>query len=139
METDEPFNLPIETLTTVEEDTASCETITAFQSAASPPHQEDESQLNGDNDHTETGEPFELFIDKETTEEVMSELCKLNVLNVCCDKHEDSLPYLIMQYVHIRFHTESKRFRNIHLSSDRTQMKTNKKLSRIPKSAENSM
>jgi hypothetical protein len=28
-------------------------------------------------------------------EEVMSELCKLNVLNVCCDKHEDSLPYLI--------------------------------------------
>ncbi|KZS06602.1 Uncharacterized protein APZ42_029894, partial [Daphnia magna] len=55
METDEPFNLPIETLTTVEEDTASCETTTAFQSAASPPHQEDESQLNGDNDHTETG------------------------------------------------------------------------------------
>ncbi len=69
-------------------------------------------------------------------EEVMSELCKLNILNVCCDKHEDSLPYLMMQYVHIRFHTESKRFRNIHLPSDRTQMKTNKKLSRIPKSAE---
>ena len=41
-----------------------------------------------------------------------------------------------MQYVHIRFHTESKRFRNIHLSSDLTQMKTNKKLSRIPKSTE---
>ncbi|EFX66912.1 hypothetical protein DAPPUDRAFT_262405 [Daphnia pulex] len=71
METGEPFNLPIETLTTVEEDTASCETTTAFQSAASPPHQEDESQLNGDNDHTETGEPFELSIDKETTEEVI--------------------------------------------------------------------
>ncbi|KAK4013575.1 hypothetical protein OUZ56_026128 [Daphnia magna] len=69
METDEPFNLPIETLTTVEEDTASCETTTAFQSAASPPHQEDESQLNDDNDHTETGEPFELSIDKETTVE----------------------------------------------------------------------
>lgn len=61
-------------------------------------------------------------------EKVMSELCKLNVLNVCCDIHEDSLAYLILQYVHIRFHTESKRFRNINLSSDRTQMKSNKKL-----------
>ena len=111
METSEPFNLPIDIETTLEEDTAVYENTTLVQSYASSPLQEHESQ-------------------------VMSELCKLNVLNVCCDKHEDSLPYLIMQYVHIRFHTESKRFRNIHLSSDRTQMKTNKKLSRIPNSAE---
>jgi hypothetical protein len=28
----------------------------------------------------------------------MSEWCKLNVLNVCYDIHEDSLTYLILQY-----------------------------------------
>ncbi|KAK4018187.1 hypothetical protein OUZ56_000255 [Daphnia magna] len=70
METDEPFNLPIETLTTVEEDTASCETTTAFQSAASPPYQEDESQLNGDNDHTETGEKFNVKKSKKKKQQI---------------------------------------------------------------------
>ncbi|KZS02255.1 Uncharacterized protein APZ42_000774, partial [Daphnia magna] len=66
-------------------------------------------------------------------EVVIEELCKLKVFNVCCEKHEDTLPYLILQYVHIRFHTESKRFRNLKLSKERSQMKTNKKLSRITK------
>lgn len=66
-------------------------------------------------------------------EKVMSKLCELNLKNPCCDKHKDSLPYLMMQYVHIRFHTESKRYRNIHLSKDRTEMQQNKKLSRTPK------
>ncbi|XP_046642660.1 uncharacterized protein LOC124327705 [Daphnia pulicaria] len=241
-ETGDSFELFNDRETTVEEDTATCETTTAFQSVASPTLQHPETEIIGGIDLMETGEPFKFLIEAETTrdtascnmptttpfqlvasppqqdpeteiitykttnlqavhalfvslpvphsnellslppeatetihssdvttanettdaeivgaptvrgkkpkrvyrikaptncyEEVMSELCKLNVLNVCCDKHEDSLPYLIMQYVHIRFHTESKRFRNIHLSSDRTQMKTNKKLSRIPKSAE---
>jgi len=64
---------------------------------------------------------------------LLSKLCELNLKNPCCDKHEDSLPYLMMQYVHIRFHTESKRYRNIHLSKDRTEMQQNKKLSRTPK------
>ena len=58
-------------------------------------------------------------------EKVMSKLCELNLKNPCCDKHKDSLPYLMMQYVHIRFHTESKRYRNIHLSKDRTEMQQN--------------
>lgn len=70
-------------------------------------------------------------------EEVISELCKLEVINPCCQKHEDSLPYLMMQYVHIRFHIESKRFRNIHLSKERTQMNINKKLSKIPNHEKN--
>ncbi|XP_045030600.1 uncharacterized protein LOC123473629 [Daphnia magna] len=60
-------------------------------------------------------------------ETVMSEICKLKLLNVFCFEHEESLPYIILQYVHIRFHTESKRFRNFYLSKERTQMKTNKK------------
>ncbi len=64
---------------------------------------------------------------------VMEELCKLNLVNICCEQHEASLPYLISHYVHIRFHTESKRFRNLNLSKERSQMKTNKKLSKIPK------
>ena len=64
---------------------------------------------------------------------LLSKLCELNLKNSCCGKHEDSLPYLMMQYVHIRFHTESKRYRNIHLSKDRTEMQQNKKLSRTPK------
>ena len=63
----------------------------------------------------------------------MSKLCELNLKNPCCDKHDDSLPYLMMQYVNICFHTESKRYRKIHLSKDRREMQQNKKLSRTPK------
>ena len=63
-------------------------------------------------------------------EEVISKLCELKLVNPCCEQHKDSLPYLILQYVHIRFHTESKRFRNMHLSTIRTKMNANKKLSR---------
>ena len=168
METSEPFYLPIDIETTLEEDSVSSDTTTTSTSVALPPQQDPETEIMSGSDLIETSGPLNLQIENETTveeetfscdtntafrsvdsttlliaplisncyEEVMSELCKLNVLNVCCDKHEDSLPYLIMQYVHIRFHTESKRFRNIHLSSDLTQMKTNKKLSRIPKSTE---
>ena len=63
-------------------------------------------------------------------ETVISKLCKLKLFNVFCSQHEESLPYIILQYENIGFHTESKRFRNIHLAKERTQMKTNKKLSR---------
>ncbi len=68
-------------------------------------------------------------------EEVMSELCKLSVINLCCHHHEESLPYLMMQYVHIRFHFESSRFRNLHLSKIRSKMTSNKKLSRTTSTA----
>jgi hypothetical protein len=63
-------------------------------------------------------------------EKVMSELCKLKIINPCCKSHVESLPYLMMEYVQIRFHTESKRFRNLHLSKIRTDMNFNKKMSR---------
>ncbi|KAK4022565.1 hypothetical protein OUZ56_008025 [Daphnia magna] len=72
-------------------------------------------------------------------ETVMSEICKLKLLNVFCFEHEESLPYIILQYVHIRFHTESKRFRNFYLSKERTQMKTNKKMSRTSIHAKNTL
>lgn len=63
-------------------------------------------------------------------EKVMSELCKLKMINPCCKSHVESLPYLMMEYVQIRFHTESKRFRNFHLSKIRTDMNFNIKMSR---------
>jgi hypothetical protein len=56
-------------------------------------------------------------------EAVISELCKLKLLNVFCIQHEESLPYILLQYFHIRFLTESKRYRNIHLTKERTEMK----------------
>nr|CAH0098867.1 unnamed protein product [Daphnia galeata] len=77
LENGENFNLPIETETTVEEDTASCETTTPFQSVASPPRQEPESQLNGDNDLKETGEPFNLPIESETTVQGDTPSCEI--------------------------------------------------------------
>ncbi|KAK4015881.1 hypothetical protein OUZ56_030848 [Daphnia magna] len=52
---------------------------TPFQSVALPTLQHPETEIIGGS-------------------ELMEIKCKLNVLNVCCDKHEDSLPYLIMQY-----------------------------------------
>ena len=34
-----------------------------------------------------------------------------------CDKHrDDSLPFLIMEYVHVRYHFESKRYKDKYLS-----------------------
>ena len=55
---------------------------------------------------------------------------KFKTVNPCCKSHEESLPYLMMEYVQIRYHTESKRFKNLHLSKIRTEMNFNKKMSR---------
>ncbi|KZS07398.1 Uncharacterized protein APZ42_028953 [Daphnia magna] len=63
-------------------------------------------------------------------EKLMTQLCQLKIPNPCCKLHEESLPYLIIEYVQIRFHNESKRFRNLYLSKTRTDMNFNLKMYR---------
>jgi hypothetical protein len=75
METDEPFNLPIETLTTVEEDTVSCDNITTSKSVDSPILQHPETEIIGGSEVMETGEHFNLPIEAETTVEEETVSC----------------------------------------------------------------
>jgi hypothetical protein len=67
METDEPFKLPIDTVTTVEEDTVSCDTTTASKSVSLPPQQDPETEIIAGRDLMETGEHLNLPIDIVTT------------------------------------------------------------------------
>ena len=67
METGEPLNLLIETETTVQGDTASCETTTQLLSVGSLPQQDPETEIIAGRDLMETGEHLNLPIDIETT------------------------------------------------------------------------
>ncbi|XP_032798850.1 mucin-3A isoform X2 [Daphnia magna] len=75
METDEPFNLPIDTVTTVEEDTVSCDTTTTSKSVDSPTLQHPETEIIGGSELMETGEHFNLPIEAETTVEEETVSC----------------------------------------------------------------
>jgi hypothetical protein len=63
-------------------------------------------------------------------EDVISKVSELNLLSICCDDHEDVLPFLIMEYVQIRFHFESTRYRNNFFASYNSQVHTNKKIAK---------
>jgi hypothetical protein len=71
-ETGDSFELFNDRETTVEEDTATCETTTAFQSVASPTLQHPETEIIGGIDLMETGEPFKFLIEAETTRDTAS-------------------------------------------------------------------
>lgn len=77
------------------------------------------------NDHFASSE--HVFI-RDAFENVVNKT--LNLLNLSCDEHPDILPYLIMEYVQIRFYFESKRYRNLHFSSVKTTVHTNNKLAK---------
>jgi hypothetical protein len=63
-------------------------------------------------------------------EDVISKESELNLLSIRCDDHEDVLPFLIMEYVQIRFHFESTRYRNNFFASYNSQVHTNKKIAK---------
>ena len=67
---------------------------------------------------------------RDTYEKVMAKLPELELLNLGCDSHHDLLPYLIMEYVQIRFHFEARRYRNLLLSKIQTAIHTDMKKSR---------
>ena len=69
-----------------------------------------------------------VFI-RDAFENVINKTGTLNLVNLSCDEHPDILPYLLMEYVQIRFYFESKRYSNLHFSSVKT-VHTNKKLAK---------
>ncbi|EFX73825.1 hypothetical protein DAPPUDRAFT_109458 [Daphnia pulex] len=75
MENDEPSNLPIDTVTTVEEDAVSCDTTTTSKSVDSPTLQHPETEIIGGSELMETGEHFNLPIQAETTVEEETVSC----------------------------------------------------------------
>jgi len=69
METSEPFNLPIDIETTLEEDSVSSDTTTTYKSVALPPQQDPETDIISGSDLIETSGPLNLQIETETTVE----------------------------------------------------------------------
>lgn len=67
---------------------------------------------------------------RDSYEKILSKIGKLNLLSLCCDNHPDTLPQLIMDYVIIRFHFESKRYRNNFLSKVKNAVHSNMKKSK---------
>jgi hypothetical protein len=71
-----------------------------------------------------------VFI-KDSYEIVMDRICELNLSNPCCESHPECLPFLIMEYVRIRYHFESKRYRNLYFSKEHSQNHSNMKKSKL--------
>jgi hypothetical protein len=65
------------------------------------------------------------------------EICmsKIKVLNLCpffCDTHRaDSYPYLIMEFVQVRYHFESKRFQERNLAEVDSNVRQNFKMAKL--------
>ena len=59
---------------------------------------------------------------RDSYEDVLSKISELNLIAVSCPEHSDVLPFLIMEYVQIRFHFEAKRFRNDNFSKANTSV-----------------
>jgi len=67
---------------------------------------------------------------RDSYEKILSKIGELNLLSLCCENHPDTLPQLIMEYVIIRFHFESKRYRNNVLSKVKTAVHSSMKKSK---------
>ena len=55
--------------------------------------------------------PNQIFV-RDIYEEVLSKIKELSLIPISCTQHPGLLPYLIMEYVQIRFHFEAKRYQN---------------------------
>ncbi|XP_046646321.1 uncharacterized protein LOC124336521 [Daphnia pulicaria] len=73
----------------------------------------------------------------ETLLHIPPEICmsKIKVLNLCpffCDTHRaDSYPYLIMEFVQVRYHFESKRFQERNLAEVDSNVRQNFKMAKL--------
>ncbi|XP_057380927.1 uncharacterized protein LOC130703482 [Daphnia carinata] len=61
----------------------------------------------------------------------ISKISKANIITVFCDVHRDfSFPYLIREFVSLRYHLESKRLKNVMLQVASAKVKIHGKLSK---------
>lgn len=67
---------------------------------------------------------------RDTFQECISKLSDLKLLRISCDKHPRVLPFLIMEYVQLRFYFEGKRLRNVELSKSRSQVHSSFKIAK---------
>ncbi len=52
--------------------------------------------------------------------------------NICCSQHkEKTIPFLILEYIEIRYHIEAKRYKNDVLQKLKTKQQKLHKLSRM--------
>ncbi len=62
----------------------------------------------------------------------IANISQAEILPIFCDKHRDHhIPYLIREYVGVRYHFESKRLKNRLLSKNKAATKTNSKMSKM--------
>lgn len=73
--------------------------------------------------HFQDGRHIDL---RDSFKKVIAEIGELNLLKVCCEKHPDTQTYLIIYNGVIRFHFESKRFKNTFLSSVQSNVHKNR-------------
>ena len=67
---------------------------------------------------------------RDAYEHVVEEIGSLNLIPISCDSHPDVLPFLILEYVQIRFYFESKKFKNLNLSQNKTLSHTSNKIAK---------
>ena len=58
--------------------------------------------------------PDHIFV-RDSYEKALSEISQLKLIPISCHAHPDTLSYLVMEYVQIRFHCEARRYQNLHL------------------------
>lgn len=68
---------------------------------------------------------------RDAYEHFIQKMGSLSVIPITCLFHQDILPFLIMEYVRIRFYFESKHFRDLHLSKIKTSVQTGNKLRQL--------
>ena len=67
---------------------------------------------------------------RDAFEQVINQIGSLHLVPLSCDEHPDVLPFLMMEYVQIRFYFESKRYRDLNLSKTKTAVHTGNKLAK---------
>ena len=74
--------------------------------------------------------PKHIFV-RDSYEKVLSKIGEISLIPISCEKHPATLPYLIMEYVQLRFHFEANRYQNLHLSRLNASIVNHKKLSTV--------
>ena len=65
---------------------------------------------------------------------IMEKLTKngLSLPNICCDDHrQDTVPFLLYEYITIRYHLEAKRFKNEVIQKQKEEQHKLRKLSKL--------
>lgn len=74
--------------------------------------------------------PNHIFV-RDSYDTVLENVKQLSLIPISCQQHPGTVPYLIMEYVQIRFHFEAVRYQNLHLSKMHASIVQHKKLSTL--------